>query len=62
MARGTHKGWIFVMNIKKSALAILLLLLLLASGCATLRGVAEDFENLGRGLKRTVSDDDDRRR
>ncbi len=47
---------------RKIGLVVLVLLLVLVSGCATLRGVAEDFENLGRGLKRTVSDEDDRRR
>ncbi|MGH7830987.1 MAG: entericidin A/B family lipoprotein [Candidatus Binatia bacterium] len=42
--------------------AALLLLALLLGGCATLRGMAEDIQNLGRGLKKTVSDDDDSRR
>jgi predicted small secreted protein len=37
---------------------LLLTLVLVASileGCATVRGIAEDVENLGRGLKKTVS-------
>ncbi len=32
------------------------LLLVLLAGCATLRGMAEDAENLGKGLKKTVSE------
>lgn len=42
--------------------ATLLLLAFLLGGCATVRGMAEDIQNLGRGLKKTVSDDDDSRR
>jgi predicted small secreted protein len=37
---------------------LLFALVLIASvleGCATVRGMAEDVENLGRGLKKTVS-------
>ena len=47
---------------RKTVLAVLALLLLILSGCATLRGVAEDFQNLGRGLQKTLSDDDEKRR
>lgn len=28
------------------------------AGCATLRGMAEDAENLGKGLKKTISEND----
>jgi predicted small secreted protein len=31
-------------------------LLLVLMGCATFRGMAQDTENLGRGLKKTVSE------
>ena len=32
------------------------LLLIVLAGCATFRGMAEDIENLGRGMKKTVSE------
>ena len=32
------------------------LLLIVLAGCATFRGMAEDTENLGRGIKKTVSE------
>jgi predicted small secreted protein len=43
---------------KKKTLLLwaLLLVVLVLEGCATLRGIAEDIQNLGRGLKRTISD------
>ena len=34
------------------------LLLVVLAGCATLRGIAEDTENLGKGLKKTISEND----
>jgi len=34
----------------------LLLVAFVFEGCATLRGIAEDIQSLGRGLKRTVSE------
>jgi predicted small secreted protein len=39
----------------------LLALLFVLGGCATLRGMAEDIQNLGKGMKKTISDDDNRR-
>jgi predicted small secreted protein len=42
---------------KKTLLLWALLLVVLAlEGCATVRGIGEDIQNLGRGLKRVVSD------
>ena len=32
------------------------LLLIVMGGCATLRGMADDAENLGKGLKKTISE------
>jgi len=32
------------------------LLLIVLAGCATFRGMAQDFENLGRGIKKTASE------
>jgi len=40
----------------KTKLLLLTLLLIVLEGCATLRGVAEDIQNLGRGIKKTISD------
>jgi predicted small secreted protein len=34
----------------------LLMVVFVLEGCATLRGIAEDIQSLGRGLKRTVSE------
>jgi predicted small secreted protein len=48
-------------QMKKTTLLLLGLLLILSGGCATVRGMAEDIQNLGKGLKKTVSDEDDRR-
>jgi len=48
-------------TMKKTILLLLGLLLILSGGCATVRGMAEDIQNLGKGLKKTVSDEDDRR-
>ena len=32
------------------------LLMIVLTGCATFRGMAQDTENLGRGIKKTVSE------
>ena len=41
----------------------LVFMLIVLNGCATLRGMGDDFQSLGRGLKQTVSgDQDDTRR
>lgn len=37
-------------------LFVALMLLISLAGCATLRGMGEDFENLGKGLKKTISE------
>jgi predicted small secreted protein len=34
----------------------LLLVVFVLEGCATLRGMGEDIQNLGRGLKKTISE------
>jgi predicted small secreted protein len=39
---------------------ILALFVLALAGCATFRGMAEDFENLGRGIKKTVSEEENK--
>ena len=36
----------------------LALSLVALAGCATLRGMAQDAENLGKGLKKTISEND----
>jgi predicted small secreted protein len=43
---------------KKKMLLLWALLIVVfgLEGCATLGGIAEDIQSLGRGLKRTVSD------
>jgi predicted small secreted protein len=35
---------------------LLVLVLIVLAGCATFRGMAEDAENLGRGMKKTASE------
>lgn len=47
---------------RKTTLFLLALFLIVLEGCATFRGMAEDIQNLGKGLKKTVSDEDDSRR
>jgi len=47
---------------RKRTLLLLVLLSIVLGGCATVRGMAEDIENLGKGLKKTISDEDDSRR
>ena len=38
-----------------ASLFILLALLVALAGCATLRGMGEDIQNLGKGIKKSVS-------
>jgi len=40
---------------KKTLLLLLLLVVLALEGCATMRGLGEDIQNLGRVLKRAAS-------
>jgi predicted small secreted protein len=40
---------------KKTLLLLLLLFVLALEGCATMRGLGEDIQNLGRVLKRAAS-------
>jgi predicted small secreted protein len=40
---------------KPTFLLVALVLLLGLAACATFRGMGEDFENLGKGIKSTVS-------
>ncbi len=47
---------------KKIISFLLGLFLLVLTGCATFRGMADDFENLGRGIKKTVSEEENNRR
>jgi predicted small secreted protein len=35
---------------------VVALLMIVLAGCATFRGMAQDTENLGRGIKKTVSE------
>jgi predicted small secreted protein len=41
----------------KKMLVLLTALFIALSGCATVRGMGEDIQNLGRGIKKTFSDD-----
>jgi predicted small secreted protein len=52
--KGTEKE----SKMKKKLLLLwaLLLVVFVLEGCATLHGIAEDIQSLGRGLKRTVSE------
>ena len=45
-------------KMKKKMLLLwaLLFVVFVLEGCATLRGIGEDIQNLGRGLKRAVSE------
>jgi predicted small secreted protein len=43
------------MKKKRSLLWILLLVVLASEGCATIRGLGEDIQSLGRAIKRAVS-------
>ena len=43
------------MKKKKLLLWALLLVVLASEGCATVRGMGEDIQSLGRAVKRTVS-------
>ena len=40
----------------KLLLLLALLMVVTSGGCATLRGIGEDIQSLGRGVKRTVSE------
>jgi len=42
---------------KKLILFSVVVLLIASAGCATFRGMGEDFHNLGRGLEETFSSD-----
>ncbi len=43
------------MKKKMLRLCALLLVVFAVEGCATLHGMGEDIQNLGRGVKKTVS-------
>jgi len=43
------------MTKKTLILLALVVIVSVIGGCATVRGMAEDVQNLGRGLKKTVS-------
>jgi len=43
------------MNSKTLLLWVSLLIVLVLEGCATVRGMGEDIQSLGRAIKRTVS-------
>jgi predicted small secreted protein len=43
------------MNKKKLLLWTLFLVVLTSEGCATVRGMGEDIQSIGRAVKRTVS-------
>ncbi|MFQ5656870.1 MAG: entericidin EcnA/B family protein [Candidatus Methylomirabilales bacterium] len=42
---------------KLVSLLALLLLVIVLGGCATVRGMGQDFESLGKGINKTVSGD-----
>jgi predicted small secreted protein len=42
---------------KKLVFLLVVVLLIASAGCATFRGMGEDFHNLGRGLEETFSKD-----
>ena len=51
------RGRALEVKMKKNKLLLCALLIVVAlQGCATLRGIGEDIQSLGRGLKRTVSE------
>jgi predicted small secreted protein len=43
------------MKPKASILCALILAVTALAGCATVRGIGEDIQSLGRGIKRTLS-------
>jgi predicted small secreted protein len=43
------------MKKKRLFLSALLLIVLASEGCATVRGIGEDIQSLGRAVKRAVS-------
>jgi predicted small secreted protein len=48
--------WEVKMKKKKLLLWALLLVVLASEGCATVRGMGEDIQSLGRAVKRAVSE------
>jgi predicted small secreted protein len=48
--------WEVKMKKKKLFLWALLLVVLASEGCATVRGMGEDIQSLGRAVKRAVSE------
>ena len=42
---------------KKLVFLFLVVFILVLGGCATFRGMGEDFHNLGRGLQEVFADD-----
>ncbi len=42
---------------KTISLTVLVAILIGLASCATLRGMGEDIQNLGKGIKKTVSGD-----
>lgn len=42
------------MKMKKLVSLLLALVLILLAGCATFRGMGQDAESLGRGIKKTM--------
>lgn len=41
---------------KKTISLLLALILIVLAGCATFRGVGQDAESLGRGIKKTMNE------
>jgi predicted small secreted protein len=41
---------------RKMISVLILLLLVVSAGCATARGIAQDSENLARGIKKTIAE------
>jgi predicted small secreted protein len=54
--RKPHSAFDVKMKRKMLLLCGLFLVVFVLEGCATLRGIGEDIQNLGRGLKRTISE------
>lgn len=47
---------------KAATYLLIALILVTLQGCATLRGMAEDMQNLGRGVKQTIDEQGDGQR
>lgn len=59
----TAKKLTHILEAKMKKTILFVFMLIILGGCATLRGMGDDFQSLGRGLKQTVSgDQDDTRR